>query len=65
VNGVAHESKAGIDVALNSRIRKQILKDAELKLSGAVTDVHWHFFQGADSKILAFLKQHGIGYTLH
>lgn len=65
VNGVAHEAKAGLNVKLTPSIRKQVLKDVDLINSGQVRDVHWHFFQGAESKTLDFLSQHGIKYTVH
>ena len=65
VDGVAHEAKAGIDVALTPSIRKQIMKDVDLINTGQVRDVHWHFFQGAKSDTLDFLRQQGIKYTVH
>ena len=55
VNGVAHEAKAGLNVKLSSSIRKQILKDVDLINSVQIRGAHWHFFQGADSKLINFL----------
>jgi len=66
VESVAHEVKAGLNVKLTSAIRKQVLKDAELlRVNPAITEVYWHFFQGADQKLLSFLNQNNIKYVLH
>jgi hypothetical protein len=65
LDNVAHEAKAGINVTLGAKIRKQALKDAELVASGKVDAAHWHFFQGADKELLDFLGSLGIRYTVH
>jgi hypothetical protein len=65
VDGVAHESKAGVNVKLTEVIKNQILKDAELLREGEVKGVVWHFWQGADGSVLDFLNQHGIPYIIH
>jgi ribosomal protein L15 len=65
VGRVAHESKAGVDVKLDSKIRKQVEKDVELIETGQVDAVHWHFWQGATRELLDFLEENNIGYTLH
>ena len=65
VNGIAHESKAGLNVRLTSSIELQILKDAELIQAGRVQGAHWHFFQGAQPDVLEVLTKHGIGYTVY
>ena len=65
VDGIAHESKAGLNVRLNSTIERQILKDAELIQAGRIQGAHWHFFQGAQSDVLKSLTKHGIKYTVY
>lgn len=42
--GVTHESKTGYQY-LNNATRNQIIKDPELKASGDVKDVVWHFYR--------------------
>jgi hypothetical protein len=51
VNGVAHEVKAGVNVSLDSKIRTQVLKDAELIASRQVKGIVWHFYQGAQQEL--------------
>ena len=70
-NGIAHESKVGY-TTLSERIKKQILKNAELIESKAINGAHWHFFKsgvtgdgGASQPLLDFLIEHGIQYTIH
>jgi hypothetical protein len=65
VNGIGHESKAGLNVKLTPKLRKQIEKDAELVATGQLLGAHWHFWQGAQQDILDFLTKHNIPYTLH
>ena len=68
VNGVAHEAKAGINVGLTwgkYGTRTQALKDAELIAKGRIGGAVWHFYQGAQQKLLDFLTQHGIQYVVH
>jgi hypothetical protein len=65
VDGIAHESKAGLNVALTSKIRKQVLKDAELIANREIEGAHWHFWQGAQQELLDFLTSVGINYTVH
>jgi hypothetical protein len=65
VDGIAHEAKAGIKVKLTSKIGRQILKDVELRRIRRITGAHWHFFQGADPALLAFLRKYGIKYTVY
>ncbi|MGO1059171.1 DNRLRE domain-containing protein [Planococcus sp. FY231025] len=70
-NKIAHESKVGY-TSLTSFIKKQVLKDAELKKLGKINGAHWHFFRsgktgkiGPSQPLLDFLKKHGIKYTIH
>jgi len=65
LDGIAHESKAGVDVRLTSRIRRQILKDRELIDEEILSGAHWHFWQGADKELLDFLTHQGISFTVH
>jgi hypothetical protein len=65
VGGIAHEAKAGINVRLTPKIRRQILKDRELVRSGFIKGAHWHFFQGADKELLRFLRRHRIRFTVY
>jgi len=65
INGVAHEAKAGLNVKLTSKIRTQIMKDAELINTGKIKGAVWHFFQGADISVLNFLKEKGIPFIIH
>ncbi len=60
VGNVAYESKAGINVALNSRLETQALKDAELVASGRISGAVWYFWQGAQPETLDFLNALGI-----
>ena len=62
---IAHESKAGLDMKLSSKMRTQVLKDAELIRAGKIHGAHWHFFQGAHPDTLKFLEQNGIHYTVY
>jgi hypothetical protein len=64
-NRIAHESKGGLNVKLTSKIRTQILKDADLIRITKFKAVHWHFFQGAQPDVLKFLEENGIGYTIY
>ena len=57
--------QAGVNVKLNSKIRKQIEKDKELLDTGQIDGSHWHFWQGADQKLLDHLTKNGIDYTVH
>lgn len=65
VNGIAHESKAGINVKLNNSTWTQMLKDKELIDEGLIKGAHWHFWQGAAKETLDALKSLGIKYTVH
>ena len=65
VNGVAHESKAGVNVKLTSQVRLQIMKDVELIQTNQIKGAHWHFFQGADKAVTDFLKSNKIPFTIH
>ena len=65
LNGIAHEAKAGLDVGLTSRIRMQVLKDAELITSNQIQGAVWHFFQGAKQELLDFLTLNDIKYVVH
>jgi len=65
VNGIAHESKAGVDVRLTPRTRRQVLKDRELIDDDVFIGAHWHFWQGADTELLDFLTEQGISFTVH
>ncbi|HJV15999.1 MAG TPA: hypothetical protein VJ546_01195 [Bacillales bacterium] len=70
-NGIAYESKVGY-TSLTSRVRTQILKDAELIKKGQINGAEWNFFRSADTgkigaskQLLQFLKQNGIKYKIH
>ena len=65
INGVAHESKAGVNVKLTNSIWTQMLKDKELIDEGLIKGAHWHFWQGAAQETLDALKSLGIKYTVH
>ncbi len=65
VGRVAHEAKAGVNVALTPGLRKQALKDAELIARDRIDAAHWHFFQGAQQETLDFLKGLGIRFTVY
>jgi hypothetical protein len=52
-------------VGLTSKTRLQALKDAELLASGEIRGSVWHFFQGAQQKLLDFLTENGIQYVVH
>jgi RHS repeat-associated protein len=65
VDGIGHEAKAGLNVGLNSKIKTQILKDAELIVSGRLRGAHWHFFRGVKQEVLDFLSNNRIEYTVH
>jgi RHS repeat-associated protein len=70
-NGIAYESKVGY-TSLTSRIKTQILKDAELIKKGQINGAEWNFFRSADTgkigaskQLIQFLKQNGIKYKIH
>jgi len=65
LNGIAHESKAGIDVKLTNSFWRQMLKDKELIDEGIVKGAHWHFWQGASKEVLDTLTSLGIKFTVH
>jgi len=65
INGVAHESKAGVNVKLTNDIWTQILKDKELIDKGWINGAHWPFWQGASKELLETLTANGIKYTVH
>jgi hypothetical protein len=65
INGLAHESKAGVNVKLTNSIWTQILKDKELIDEGLIKGAHWHFWQGASKELLETLTANGIKYTVH
>ena len=65
INGLAHESKAGVNVKLTNSIWTQILKDKELINKGLIEGAHWHFWQGATKELLETLTANGIKYTVH
>jgi hypothetical protein len=65
LNGIAHESKAGIDVKLTNSVWRQILKDKELIEKAAIEGAHWHFWQGATKELLETLTANGIRFTVH
>ena len=65
VDGIAYEAKAGVNVGLTSTIRKQILKDVELRASGQIRGAEWHFFQGAQQDLLDFLAANNIKAVVH
>ncbi len=52
-------------MTLNSAIKKQILKDAELLERGTFDNIVWHFWNGVDQKVLDYLTEHGISYVVH
>jgi RHS repeat-associated protein len=70
-NGIAFESKDGY-TSLTSRVKTQILKDAELIKKGQINGAEWNFFRSADTgkigaskQLLQFLEQNGIKYKIH
>ena len=70
-DGIAHESKVG-RTSLSRRVKKQILKDAELMATGEIEGAHWHFFRsgvtgkiGGTQPLLDYLTEKGIPYTIH
>lgn len=70
-NGIAYESKVGY-TSLTSRVKTQILKDAELIKKGQINGAEWNFFRSADTgkigvskQLLQFLEQNGIKYKIH
>ena len=65
INGVAHESKAGVNVKLTNSIWTQILKDKELIDKGWIESAHWLFWQGATKELLETLTANGIKFTVH
>lgn len=65
LNGIAYESKAGLNVKLTSSIEKQITKDAWLIRNGRIKGAEWHFWRGADSKLIQALQNAGIKPVVH
>lgn len=61
---IAHESKAGRNAKLTISIRRQIAKDVEIKKVGLITP-RWHFWNGADHRLLNELEESGIEYIVH
>ena len=57
---VAYESKARINVALDSGLETQALKDAELVASGRISGAVGYFWQGAQPETLDFLNALGV-----
>ena len=60
LNGIAHESKAGVNVDLINRVWRQVCKDKDLIEKGAIEGAHWHFWQGATKRLLQTLNANGI-----
>jgi hypothetical protein len=57
INGLAHESKAGVNFKLTNSIWTQILKDKERIDEGLIKGAHWHFWQGVSKELRrSFLK---------
>ncbi|MEI9929209.1 MAG: hypothetical protein WDM89_01230 [Rhizomicrobium sp.] len=65
VDGIAYESKAGINATLDAKMQVQINKDVALVNSGQVVGVEWHFWQGASPQLLQALQRAGIKYVIH
>jgi RHS repeat-associated protein len=66
LDGISHEAKGGLNVKLNPKIERQILKDAELIQEGVLKGAHWHFFQGASPDVIEFLQRfNGITFTVY
>lgn len=65
INGVANESKAGVNVKLTNSIWTQTLKDKELIDEGLIKGAPWHFWQGASKELPETRTANGIKYTVH
>ncbi|WP_152559357.1 hypothetical protein [Tumebacillus flagellatus] len=70
-DGIAHESKVGYTY-LTDFVKKQVLKDYELKQDGVIDGVVCHFFRSADTgkvgasePLLRLLDSCGIKYIIH
>ena len=71
-NGIAHESKVGVQ-QLSGTVYKEVVKDAWLvKHSPDVKGVVWHFFRSAETgqvggtpELLQALSRNGIKYVIH
>ena len=68
---VAHESKVGY-TSLSKTVSRQIAKDSELKATGQVKDVVWHFYQspvtgeiGPSRPLESALRAAGIRFEVH
>ncbi len=69
--GVAHESKVGY-TSLSSRVKTQVLKDAELLKNGQINKSVWHFYKssvtgkiGPTKPLKNFLSNNKIKYKIH
>lgn len=65
LNGVAYESKAGLNMKLTSGISRQIEKDVLLVQQGSVRRVEWHFWRGASPELIQALQNAGIKSVIH
>jgi hypothetical protein len=65
LDGISYESKAGLNVKLTSTIERQIAKDAWLIKNGRVDSAEWHFWRGADPKLIQALQNAGIKPVVH
>jgi RHS repeat-associated protein len=65
LDGIGYESKAGLNVGLNSTIEKQIAKDAFLIENNLLKGAEWHFWRGAQPELLQSLQNAGIKTVVH
>jgi hypothetical protein len=65
VGRIAHESKAGLNVKMSTRLRRQMIKDKELIDKGVIDGAVWHFWQGVDESVTNALNRYGIDYVVH
>lgn len=65
LDGIAYESKAGLNVKLTSNIQRQIDKDAYLVRNGDIRSAEWHFWRGAQPELIQTLQEAGIIAVVH
>lgn len=65
LNGISYESKAGLNVKLTRQIERQIAKDAYLIKRGRIDGAEWHFWRGAQPKLIQALQNAGIKAVVH
>jgi hypothetical protein len=65
LDGISHESKAGLNVKLTSSIKRQIAKDTYLINKGFIDGAEWHFWRGAQPELIQALQKAGIKPVVH